>query len=126
MKAQAVEYKEASTVCEGWAHYDDSKPGKRPGVLLFTDWTGVGDYAKLRAKMIVEQFGYAVFCADIYGKGIRPQGPEKCGPEMMKYLTNRPLLRARAKAGLDELKKIPVVDHSRVAAIGYCLSLIHI
>jgi dienelactone hydrolase len=74
----------------------------------------------MRAKMIVEQFGYAVFCVDVYGKGIRPQGPEQCAPEMMKYLKDRPLLRARALAGFEELKKLPVVDASKVASIGYC------
>jgi hypothetical protein len=29
-----------------WAAYDDSSSSKRPGVLLFPDWTGVGDYAQ--------------------------------------------------------------------------------
>lgn len=122
MKAQAVEYKEGSTVLEGWVHYDDSKTGKRPGVLLFHDWTGVGDYAKKRAAMIVEQCGYAVFCADVYGKGIRPPGndPAACTAEMMKYLKDRPLLRQRTKAGLEQLRAIPVVDAAKIAAIGYC------
>jgi dienelactone hydrolase len=119
MKAEAVEYKEGSTGLEGWVAYDDAKPGKRPGVLLFPDWTGVGDYAKKRAAMLVD-LGYAVFCADVYGKGIRPSGPEACSAEMMKYLKDRPLLRARAKAGLQQLKGLAAVDGSKVATIGYC------
>ena len=121
MKAQAVEYKEGSTVLEGWVQYDDSKTGKRPGVLLFHDWTGVGDYVKKRAAMLVD-LGYAVFCADVYGKGIRPPGnnPQACTAEMMKYLTNRPLLRERTKAGLEQLRAQPVVDTAKMAAIGYC------
>jgi dienelactone hydrolase len=119
MKAQAVEYKEGSTLCEGWVTYDDSKQDKRPGILLFTDWTGVGDYAKKRAAMLVE-LGFAVFCADVYGKGIRPSGPEACSAEMMKYLKDRPTLRARATCGLEQLRALPVVDRSRIAAIGYC------
>ncbi|OGA97054.1 MAG: dienelactone hydrolase [Betaproteobacteria bacterium RIFCSPLOWO2_12_FULL_66_14] len=120
MKAEAVDYKEGSTGLEGWVAYDDAKPGKRPGVLLFSDWTGVGDYAKKRAAMLVD-LGYAVFCADVYGKGVRPSGqdPQACTAEMMKYLKDRPLLRSRAKAGLEQLKALPVVD-SKVGAIGYC------
>ena len=119
MKAYSVDYKEGSTACEGWATYDDAKPGKRPGVLLFPDWTGVGDYAQKRAAMLVE-LGYAVFSADVYGKGIRPKGPEACGAEMMKYLKDRPTLRTRAKVGFEQLKKLPVVDASKTVAIGYC------
>jgi dienelactone hydrolase len=119
MKAYSVDYKEGSTACEGWAAYDDASGAKRPGVLLFPDWTGVGDYAQKRAAMLV-QLGYAVFCVDVYGKGIRPSGPEACTAEMMKYLKDRPTLRARAKAGFEQLSKLPVVDGGKTAAIGYC------
>ncbi len=118
MKTYTLEYKEGSTVCEGYVAYDDAKQGKRPGILLFTDWTGVGPYAHKRAAMLVE-LGYAVFCADVYGKGVRPQFPA-CADEMAKYLSNRPLLKARAKAGLEQLRALPVVDTSKMASIGYC------
>jgi dienelactone hydrolase len=39
---------------------------------------------------------------------------------MTKYATNRPLLRERALCGLDQLRKVPNTDTSKVAAIGYC------
>lgn len=119
MKSQSVEYKEGNTVLEGHVAYDDSVQGKRPGVLLFPDWAGVGDYARKRAAMLVE-LGYAVFCADVYGKGVRPSGFEACSAEMMKYAKDRPLLRARARAGLDLLRALPVVDGAKTAGIGYC------
>ncbi|MCC6473294.1 MAG: dienelactone hydrolase family protein [Burkholderiales bacterium] len=119
MKSELVDYKEGSTVLEGHLTYDDSKQGKRPGVLLFPDWTGVGDYAKKRAAMLVE-LGYAVLSADVYGKGVRPSSHEACAAEMMKYAGNRPLLRERARAGLEQLRSLSVVDASKIAAIGYC------
>ena len=37
--------------------------------------------------------GFNAFVVDVYGKGIRPNTPETCQTEMMKYATNRPLLR---------------------------------
>jgi dienelactone hydrolase len=119
MISHSVEYKESNTLLEGHVAYDDTVQGKRPGVLLFSDWAGLGDYARKRASMLVE-LGYAVFCADVYGKGIRPNGMEACAAEMMKYLKDRPLLRARARAGLDQLRGLGVVDVDRLAAIGYC------
>ena len=118
MKTYTIDYQEGSTVCEGYVAYDDTKAGKRPGILLFPDWTGVGPYAHKRAAMLVEM-GYAVFCADVYGKGIRPQFPA-CAEEMGKYLANRPLLKARAKAGLDQMRALPFVDAGKMIAIGYC------
>lgn len=118
MKTHAVDYQEGATACEGWAAYDESK-GKRPGVLLFPDWTGVGEYAQKRAAMLVE-LGYSVFCADVYGKGIRPSGYPECSAAMMKYLKDRPTLRARGQAALAQLKAMPSVDASKTVAIGYC------
>ena len=60
------------------------------------------------------------FGADIYGKGIRPATPEAAGREAGKYRSDRKLLRARAQAGLAELRRQPLVDPGRLAAIGYC------
>ncbi len=64
--------------------------------------------------------GFNAFVVDVYGKGIRPNTLETCEAEMMKYATNRPLLRERARCGLDQLRKVPNTDTSKMAAIGYC------
>jgi len=37
-----------------------------------------------------------------------------------QYKGDRPLLRARIKAGFDQLKKLPEADPKRLAAVGYC------
>jgi dienelactone hydrolase len=116
-KTETIEYKEGSTVCEGYAAYETS--GSRPGIVVVPEWNGVGPYTQKRAEMLAE-LGYNAFVADIYGKGIRPQTMEACQAEMMKYATNRPLLRARARAALDQLRKVPNTNTNKLAAIGYC------
>ena len=115
-----VEYKdESGTVLSGFVAYDDAKQGKVPGVMIVHEWTGLGDYVKERARMLAK-LGYVAFGADIYGKGIRPSAKE-AGPIASKYKAgDRALLRARAMAGIDELKKQPHVDTTRIAAMGYC------
>jgi len=118
IKESAVEYKAGDVVCEGWHAYDDSKSGKRPGVLIIHQWTGLTDYEKMRARMLTE-LGYNVFAADIYGKGIRPQ-PPAAGQEAGKYKGNRALYRERLKAGLDMLRKDERTDAAKIGAIGYC------
>jgi dienelactone hydrolase len=117
--SKPVEYKQGDTVLEGYSIYDNAVQGKRPGVLVVHQWKGLGDYEKKRAEMLA-RLGYNVFAADIYGKGIRPRSPQDAGSEAGKYKSDRALLRARVRAGLDVLAKDELTDPRRIAAIGYC------
>ena len=116
---ETVEYKQGETTLEGFVAYDDAFTGKRPGILVVHQWLGLTDYEKHRAEMLA-QLGYVAFCADIYGKGVRPQNTSEAGAQAGKYKGDRPLLRARVNAGLDALRRQPLVDPKRIAAIGYC------
>jgi dienelactone hydrolase len=114
-----VEYQQDNTALEGYSVYDDAFQGKRPGVLVVHQWTGLGSYEKKRAAMLA-QLGYNVFAVDIYGKGVRPTNPKDAGAEASKYKNDRALLRARVRAGLEVLARHELTDSKRVAAIGYC------
>ena len=119
IKTATVEYKQGDTTLEGFLAYDDSIQGARPGVLIVHQWKGLTDYEKKRAEMLA-QLGYVAFCADIYGKGVRPNTPQEAGAEAGKYKSNRALLRQRVNAGLETLRRQKQVDGKRIAAIGYC------
>jgi dienelactone hydrolase len=119
IQTKTIDYKQGDTTLEGVLVYDDAVKTKRPGILIVHQWLGLTEYEKTRATMLAH-LGYVAFCADIYGKGIRPQNVQEAGAEATKYKTDRTLLRARVNAGLDELKKFELVDPARVAAIGYC------
>jgi len=116
---ETVEYKHGDTTLEGFVAYDDSLKSARPGVLIVHQWKGLTDYEKKRAEMLA-QLGYVAFAADIYGKGVRPKTTEEAGAQAGKFKSNRDLLRARVRAGLDALRKQPQLDPKRIAAIGYC------
>jgi len=117
--SKTVEYKQGDTVLEGYLVYDNVAQGKRAGVLVVHQWQGLGAYEKKRAEMLAG-LGYNVFAVDIYGKGIRPDNPRDAGAEAGKFKDNRPLLRARVRAGLDVLTRHELTDTKRIAAIGYC------
>jgi len=119
IQSKTIEYKQGDTTLEGVLVWDDAVKGARPGVLIVHQWLGLTDYEKHRAEMLA-QLGYVAFCADIYGKGVRPASVAAAGAESTKYKTDRTLLRARVNAGLEELKKSSLADGSRIAAIGYC------
>jgi len=117
--SKPVEYKQGQTVLEGLSVYETTVQGKRPAVLIVHQWKGLGDYEKKRAEMLA-QLGYNVFAVDIYGKGIRPNNPKDAAAEAARYKDDRALLRARVRAGLDQLKGHQLTDAKRMAAIGYC------
>lgn len=119
MVTRSVEYRQGETVLEGYLAYDDAAKGARPGVLVAHEWTGLGAYVKRRVEELA-RLGFVAFGADLYGKGIRPATPEAAAAEAAKYKSDRLLLRARAAAGLAELRRQPAVDPERLAAIGYC------
>jgi len=119
LRTEIVQYREGDTALEGYLAYDDSIRGKRPGVLVVHEWYGLNDYARKRAEMIAG-LGYIALAADIYGKGVRPKDAAEASALSGKYKSDRALLRARAKAGLDFLGRHSLVDASRLAAVGYC------
>jgi len=119
LRSAAIDYKQGDTILEGYLVYDDAVKGKRPGVLIAHEWTGVGPYVKGRAEQLAS-LGYVALAADIYGKGIRPQTGEEAAKVAAIYRNDRALMRERMKAALGALRGHDLVDTNRIAAIGYC------
>jgi dienelactone hydrolase len=116
---ETIEYRQDAAVLEGYLAYDDAVAGRRPGVLVVHEWKGITGYERKRVEQLAAM-GYVAFAADIYGKGVRPAATEEAGKVSGMYRSNRGLLRMRARAGLDVLKRFDRTDSGRVAAIGYC------
>jgi dienelactone hydrolase len=117
---QPVAYEHAGVKLEGLLTYDDAKvsPAKKaPGVLVIPEWWGLTDYPKGRAQQVAA-LGYVAFAADMYGAGVVTGDPKKAG-ELAGQFYGKPLMAARAQAGLDQLLKTGLVDTGRVAAIGF-------
>lgn len=119
VRTQVVDYRHGNVVLEGYLAYDDAVKGKRPGVLIVHEWTGLGTYVKQRAEQLAK-LGYVAFAVDMYGKGIRPNNPKDAAAQAKIYRSNRQLMRDRATAGLSVLQKNALTSASQIAAIGYC------
>jgi dienelactone hydrolase len=119
LHSEVVEYKHGDTVLEGYLAYDEAVKGKRPGVLVVHEWTGLAAYIKMRTEQLAE-LGYIAFAIDMYGKGVRPKNRQEAAAQANIYRSDRQLMRSRARAGLEVLWRHPLTDTKRIAAIGYC------
>jgi len=91
----------------------------RPAVIVFHEWKGLNDYARRRAGQLAE-LGYVGFAADMYGRGVSAADADEAARLMNPFVADRTLCRSRAKAAFDVVRKLPHVDPTRIAAIGYC------
>lgn len=113
-----LDYTLDGVALQGFLAVDSSNSRRRPGVLVIHDWLGVGGYVQARAQMLA-RLGYVALAADIYGADVRP-GPQEA-PHLVKSFYDDPaLVRARARAGLEQLRAHRLVDPDRIAVIGYC------
>jgi dienelactone hydrolase len=119
LRTSLVEYRDGDQVLEGYFAWDESKSGRRPGVLVVHEWTGINAHTRDVTERLAK-LGYAALAVDVYGKGVRPSAPKEAGAEAGKYKQNRALFRQRLQAGYRTLLKQRQVDAQRTAAIGYC------
>jgi dienelactone hydrolase len=118
IKGAIVEYSAQGVTMKGYLAYAEDIKGPRPGVLVVHEWWGLNDYVRKRARMLAE-LGYAALALDMYGGKVatHPADAQRFASELMK---NFAVAKARFLAGMDFLKEQPVVDPTRIAAIGYC------
>ena len=119
IKREAVEYRDGETALQGWLVYDDAVQGKRPGVVIHPEWWGLTEYPRHRAEMLAK-LGYVAFAADMYGKDVTTDNPEKAAELSAPLRDDRELMRRRAMLAVEQIRKSERVNASRVAAIGYC------
>lgn len=117
---QEIEYRHEGLALQGYFAYDDAVAGKRPAVLVVHEWYGHGPYARRRAEQLAK-LGYLAFAGDMYGKGVYAKNHEEAG-KLAGALRggDRALMRARALAAVEAMKKHALADRGRLAAIGYC------
>ncbi len=119
VKTEEIEYSHNGTKLTGYLAYDDSKSGKRPGVIVVHEWWGHNDHARNRAKMLA-QAGYTALALDMYGSGKLANHPKKAGEFMNAAFSNWPDSQARYNTALEILKGHKTVDATRIGSIGFC------
>ena len=119
MRNKTYEYRLEGKTFKGYLALDETKTGKRPGILVVHEAWGLGDHAKKRAERLAGM-GYVALAPDMFGDGYIPKTTQE-GMKIITDLRNEPTeLRARIRAAYDELVAMPEVDPKRTASIGFC------
>ena len=119
IKTELVEYTDNGVTLEGYLAWDDAGDASLPGVMISHAWAGRSDFECAQARRLAE-LGYAGFAHDLYGKGVLGGGTEENAKLMQPFLDDRRMLQRRLATVLEVFGGRPMVDASRIAAMGYC------
>jgi dienelactone hydrolase len=119
MKYQTLDYRDGSTSLEAYVALPSNTQSKNPGVLVFHAWGGRDQFACDKANSLAA-LGYVGIAVDIYGKGVLGKSNEENQKLLTPFMQDRNLLRRRIEAGLEMARSLPIVDPSRMGAIGFC------
>lgn len=89
-----------------------------PLLLLIHDWDGLTEYEVKRAEMLQEK-GYAVFAADLFGKGVRPTEVKDKKQHTGALYTDRAKMRRILAASFNEGVRLGG-DGQNAVVFGYC------
>jgi dienelactone hydrolase len=117
MISQNLDYTADGKARTGYIAYDDTRPGRRPAVLVLHEGAGLGEHVRERARRLAG-LGYVAFAPDLFGG---PFESREQGIATITGMTADPSgLRRHADEALALLKARPEVDPTRIAAIGFC------
>jgi dienelactone hydrolase len=120
MKTERIDYQDGAVTLRGFLAYDDTKSGKRPGILVMPEAFGLGIHAKERAQRLAA-LGSVALAGDPYGNGAEYNDLQEAIKHVGALREDPAKFRQRGRVALDKLASLPQVDSSRLAAIGYCM-----
>lgn len=118
MQTEVIRYKDGATECVGYLARPDGVT-KTPAVLIAHAWDGCDEFVREKARVIAG-LGYTGIALDVYGGGRCGADPQQNAALMQPFLDDRAMLRRRLGAGTSFAADHPLVDASRMVAMGYC------
>lgn len=116
LKQESIPYMHQNLLLEGYSAYQSDE--KRPLVILCHAWAGRDPYICEKAQEIGE-LGMVGFALDMYGKGVLGTSKEQNAALKKPFIQDRQLLQARILQGYETARKLPYVDPTRIAVLGF-------
>lgn len=118
MPTRDVDYGCEEVNLRGYLAWNESAE-PRPGVLVFHEGLGLGDFAMERARRLAG-LGYVALAADMFGERRQARNLQEVATLVGGLRAEPTRLRARGRAALETLAALPQVDAQRLVAIGFC------
>lgn len=118
MKTENILYSHNDKSLLGYMAYNQSNK-KIPAVIVAHAWGGRDEFACKKAELLAEM-GYLGFALDMYGDGKTGKTTEENSNLMGPLISDRGLLKDRILAAFEKVKTLPMVDPSKIGAIGFC------
>jgi len=118
MQTLDLDYAADGVTLRGYLACEDGA-SPRPGVLVFHEGPGLGDFAMAKARQLAS-LGYVALAADMFGERRQARNLQEVATLVGALRAEPERLRARGLAALSTLAGLPQVDASRLAAIGFC------
>src|ERR1700716_3971721 len=119
MPTRDLDYRCDDVNLRGYLAWSDGAKGPQPGVLVFHEGLGLGEFAMARARRLAG-LGYVALAADMFGDRRQATNLQEVATRGGGLRAEREKLRARGRAALSTLAALPQVDAGRLAAIGFC------
>jgi dienelactone hydrolase len=119
MQVQDIEYRDGAVNLRGYLASDGDAAGRRPGVLVFHEGLGLGEFVMARARRLAG-LGFVALAADMFGDRRHARNLQEVAMLVGALRDEPETLRARGRAALATLAALPQVDPDRIAAIGFC------
>ena len=116
--AMAGDFVDYSVNGEAYEGYYTSPATGAPLVILLHDWDGLTDYEVKRAEMLSDM-GYAVFAADLFGKGVRPTEVVDKKQHTGELYKDRVKMRALIQGAVDTARE-KGANTGNAVTMGYC------
>jgi len=119
MPTRDLDYRCDDVNLRGYLAWNEDAAEPRPGVLVFHEGLGLGEFAMERARRLAE-LGYVALAADMFGDRRHASNLQEVANLVGGLRAEPEKLRARGRAALATLAALPQVDATRLAAIGFC------
>lgn len=119
MKTEEIAYEVGAKRYLGYLAVDETRTGKRPGVLLAPEAPGRGPLVMSFARKLAEA-GYVAFAMDYHGDGEVLTDFDEMMKRLGGFMADPTGIRAIAGTALGVLAGRPETDATRLAGIGYC------
>ena len=108
MQTHDIDYRCEAVNLRGHLAFDETVTTRRPGVLVFHEGLGLGDFAMARARMLAE-LGYVALAADMFGDRRQARNLREVADLSAACATNR---RRCARGAAPRWRRLPPCPRS--------------